>query len=985
MKHLKAKGILSVVAALLLTAALALIYANIGLRTDIAELKKQCNQKISGLQASFSELKNAYDLAYYDYESILHANACLSALPLREAVQTEGDAAIRMYGNGCVLRVDGDELVMPQNASTAQFRAASFRDGDRELLEWGSFECSVPNPADRDPSLREESNDATHLCAFTRLSGNYYYVDLTPLDARAVFLGARVSISDIMADLEKIYGGHILTFDADDAAHTLIFRSKGIGDGITTMGDLGIDVDAPDGGPDSIEVEGDAYVYALSQTVETTEYGQPARERIALLIPIGELSIRRIPRLVMAVCITVLFFLTAICWVMSCIRVFCREAITVRQRKQYGVERTRRALIALGLAGVLTIGLVTFFVNCLMQLYTATQNNMNLLERINVIASETRESAQRARRTQEEIYVNYARRIADLLADYPQLKTREALADMCRVVDADYLMLYDDQGREVLSNAPYVNLAFSQDSASTNHEFRLLLSGVPSVVHDVCVDEQTLLERQLVGVSMDDGDVSDGYGALIMAMLPSKRYDSMMSLDQLMQTITPADSLCLGLDPDNGKILFASDPSLINENALRLGMTEQDLQSGIMDHFVLNGQRWYSYTGTDDNLIYHGAVQANAIYRRLPITALAFSSCFLAAYLLLALLLMGGFNDRSIDEHGPRIVEDGDALAWQSNASSRDTRSRFKIALQHLHARHIGDTPEQRTRFVFSLILGIMLVGILVALEISTDGHDRFLILYYVLNGKWTPGVSLFAFARILILTLGTAVAIMAIRLLTGVICSLLQKRGETVCRLISSFLQYVAILALVFAAFDCLGFDTRALLASVGIVSLAVSLGAKDLVADVLSGISIAFSDEYQIGDYIQINDFRGWVQDIGVRSTTLVNNDGNIKHFSNRDVKNILNLSRRNCQYTINVTIASDQPLRKIEEILNRELPRIGQSTPEIISGPEYKGVKGFTAGGVTLEIAAECKEHNYGKVRSRINREIRFILEENGIVIK
>ena len=312
MKHLKAKGILSVVAALLLTAALALIYANIGLRTDIAELKKQCNQKISGLQASFSELKNAYDLAYYDYESILHANACLSALPLREAVQTEGDAAIRMYGNGCVLRVDGDELVMPQNASTAQFRAASFRDGDRELLEWGSFECSVPNPADRDPSLREESNDATHLCAFTRLSGNYYYVDLTPLDARAVFLGARVSISDIMADLEKIYGGHILTFDADDAAHTLIFRSKDIGDGITTMGDLGIDVDAPDGGPDSIEVEGDAYVYALSQTVETTEYGQPARERIALLIPIGELSIRRIPRLVMAVCITVLFFLTAI-------------------------------------------------------------------------------------------------------------------------------------------------------------------------------------------------------------------------------------------------------------------------------------------------------------------------------------------------------------------------------------------------------------------------------------------------------------------------------------------------------------------------------------------------------------------------------------------------------------------------------------------------------------------------------------------------
>lgn len=985
MKHLKAKGVLSVVAALLLTAALALIYANIGLRTDITELKKQCGQKISGLQSSYSELRNSYDLAYYNYESILHTNACLSALPLREAVRTEGDAAIRMYGDGCVLRVDGDALILPQEASTAQFRAASFRDADGGLLEWGGFECSMPNLAEDGPTLSEKSNDATHVCAFTRLSGNYYYVDFTPIDARSVFLGARVSVSDTLADLEKIYGGLILTFDADDAAHTLIFKSEGIGDGITTMGDLGIDVDAPDGLPDSVEVEGDAYVFALSETVETTEYGRPVRERIALFNPIGELSIRRIPRLVMAVCITVLFFLTAVCWVMSCIRVFRRETITVRQRRQYGVERTRRALVALGLAGVLTIGLATFFVNCLMQLYTATQNNMNLLEQINVIASETQESAQRARRTQEEIYVNYARRVADLLAEYPRLKTRETLAEMCDVVGADYLMLYDDQGREVLSNAPYVNLSFSHDSASTNHEFRLLLSGVPGVVHEVCVDEQTLLERQLVGVSMDDGHVGDGYGALIMAMLPNNRYDSMMSLDHLMQTITPADSLCLGLDPENGRILSASNPELINENALRLGMTEQDLQSGIMDHFVLNGQRWYSCTGTDDNLIYHGAVQANAIYRRLPITALAFSGCFLAAYLLLALVLMGGFNDRSIDEHGPTIVEDGEAPAWQSDASNRDAGSQFKIALQHLRAKHLGDMPEQRTRFVFSLILGVILVGMLVALEIGADGHDKFLILYYVLNGKWTPGVSLFAFAKILILTLGTAVAIMAIRLLTGVICSLLQKRGETVCRLIGSFLQYVAVLALVFAAFDCLGFDTRALLASVGILSLAVSLGAKDLVADVLSGVSIAFSDEYQIGDYIQINDFRGWVQDIGVRSTTLVNNDGNIKHFSNRDVKNILNLSRRNCQYTITVTIASDQSLRKIEEILNRELPRIGESTPEIINGPEYKGVKGFTAGGVTLEIAAECKEHNYGKVRSRINREIRFILEENGIVIK
>ena len=151
-------------------------------------------------------------------------------------------------------------------------------------------------------------------------------------------------------------------------------------------------------------------------------------------------------------------------------------------------------------------------------------------------------------------------------------------------------------------------------------------------------------------------------------------------------------------------------------------------------------------------------------------------------------------------------------------------------------------------------------------------------------------------------------------------------------------------------------------------------------------SSIKIAFKDEETNElNYIEINGFRGWVQEIGVRTTTLVNNDGNLKHFSNQNVKNILNLSRRNCQYTINVTIASDQSLTEVEEILKRELPKIGKNTPEIIKGPEYKGVKGFNAGSVTLENSAECKEHNYGKVRSQLNRSVRLILEENGIAIK
>ena len=161
--------------------------------------------------------------------------------------------------------------------------------------------------------------------------------------------------------------------------------------------------------------------------------------------------------------------------------------------------------------------------------------------------------------------------------------------------------------------------------------------------------------------------------------------------------------------------------------------------------------------------------------------------------------------------------------------------------------------------------------------------------------------------------------------------------------------------------------------------------MGAQSLVADVLAGITIAFSDEYQIDDYIDVNGFRGWVQDIGIRATVLVNNDGNLKHFNNRDMRNILNLSRSNCSYTVNITLAGDQPLQQVEALLRRELPRIGQAIPEIIEGPEYKGVVDFTADHVTIAIATVCTERNYGKVRRSLNREIWLLLEENGVAAK
>lgn len=294
-----------------------------------------------------------------------------------------------------------------------------------------------------------------------------------------------------------------------------------------------------------------------------------------------------------------------------------------------------------------------------------------------------------------------------------------------------------------------------------------------------------------------------------------------------------------------------------------------------------------------------------------------------------------------------------------------------------------------RRRRIVSILAAVLLLALLTMIFIRkanrTDGIYSSYMLSYVMSGSWEPGVNLFAIARIMLMVGSVAVLIIGVDLIATYLCRVLERRAQTICRLLCSIVKYGFTLYMLFGTFTLLGFDTNALLASVGLFSLTVSLGAKDLVADVLSGISITFADEYQIGDFIEVNNFQGWVLDIGVRTTMLVNNSGNIKNMSNRDVKNVMNLSRRNCRYTINITITYDQSLQKVEEILNTELPKIGEDIREIISGPTYQGVTGIGNGGLTLSIIAECKEHNYGHVRSRVKREIRLMLEKNGITIK
>ena len=310
---------------------------------------------------------------------------------------------------------------------------------------------------------------------------------------------------------------------------------------------------------------------------------------------------------------------------------------------------------------------------------------------------------------------------------------------------------------------------------------------------------------------------------------------------------------------------------------------------------------------------------------------------------------------------------------------SKDPSKRWKPSVEE-YGMHM---PLHMARLALDIlcILFIAAIGIRV---LSSGGDGQGSLISFILRGKWAKGFNLFSITSILVLLAEVVLAVAVIRLLLRLLSSAVGTRGETICRLLNNLTGYAGAVVFVYYSLYYLGVQPGTLLASLGLLSFAVSLGAKDLITDVIAGLSIVIEGEYQVGDIIEVGGYRGEVLEIGVRTTKLEGRGGNIKIISNRDIKNVVNMTRLNSWYPLEVSIAGDQDLGAVEKLLTERLPEIGKSIPEILSGPTYKGIVSMGKGTVTLSIIAECNESDYYKVQRALNHALQRLFEENGIRI-
>ena len=642
-----------------------------------------------------------------------------------------------------------------------------------------------------------------------------------------------------------------------------------------------------------------------------------------------------------------------------------------------------RKLITVSVMGLLCVLVSSYYMQTLFSLSNASLSNAQSLVEVDSTIQRYEENIDLLTARYDSSYISKAETAAYILDRKPELLDRDALSSMTRALGVEYIMVFDTEGNAIATDSPYSRFSLSTDPEDQSYEFRQLLQGVPYLVQEAQTDDVGSF-RQYVGVTLRDEE-GEANGFVQISVLPDllQRAVDQMGLSTILQSVrTGSGGFAFAVDPESKNFLYYPEERYIGRSALEYGMEESALRDGDSGYITLGQQKYFATCRLADGVYIYVARPADQLGNDRVLISLSTAGVSLVFLALVWLMLTFERRKGAID--APVVTED---TGKKKRARMMDvvmpdgSVKRTESAFSRWSNQFLGwseMTCEQKVMMVLKVLMGLLALFIVVAVANKDAAFSSTSVFRYVLDGSWKRGVNVFAFTACIMILCVVSVASMLLRGGFKLLSHSLSARGETVVRLINNMVKYASVLVALYFCFSMLGVDTATLLASAGILSLVIGLGAQDLVKDILAGLFIIFEGEYRVGDIVTIGDWRGTVLEIGVRTTKIEAPGGDIKIINNSGVSNVINMTRKDSFAVCDVGIEYGESLERVESILATELPNIRRHLPKISDGPFYKGVAELGDSGVIIRIVAKCAEGDRLQMARDLNREMKLIFD-------
>ena len=580
----------------------------------------------------------------------------------------------------------------------------------------------------------------------------------------------------------------------------------------------------------------------------------------------------------------------------------------------------------------------------------------------------------------------------------------EILQAICDGNDINSIYVFDEDGHTIATNTDNRFFSISHKPGDQSYEFLDLLTGQKDFyIQDLQTDDLGETS-QYIGVVFHYYTTKDAEGNTVYVSSSdykkgSSPYKITSHKSMLQIGLDKELSSKLMASTDVGKILssdilgggfivlFDNSPEhlcVYSPNEASIGIPAKELGisykafSGL-DYYgfnFVNGVNYFQYYRYIDDYFIGTAIPTSTMYStRTNISVVTSLTSFILILILSGTITITTEEEESLYQSMSETDTNNalDSAIFNVILPSGRTASTVKAAARWDNRRipWSEKNPEQKLMLMLSIVLGLLMLYVIIVIAGVNRYFEEGSIIQYIISGNWDRGMNIFALSACVIVMICTFILISLFRIPARITSSLLGARGETIAHLLLSVVKYGGTIGAIFYCLYLVGMDPGNLLASAGVLSLIIGLGAQSLIKDILAGIFIVFEGEFRVGDIVTINDYRGTVMDIGLRTTKIMNNVGNIKIYNNSEISGVLNMTKEASFAVCIPSIEYGQDINYVEEVLRRELPKTREKNPLVLSDPIFLGVLGLGESGVQLLIICKCNEKDIESVKRYLNR--------------
>jgi small conductance mechanosensitive channel len=187
------------------------------------------------------------------------------------------------------------------------------------------------------------------------------------------------------------------------------------------------------------------------------------------------------------------------------------------------------------------------------------------------------------------------------------------------------------------------------------------------------------------------------------------------------------------------------------------------------------------------------------------------------------------------------------------------------------------------------------------------------------------------------------------------------QARLKTILSTGVYVLVFITATTAVLMILIALGVNVTPIIASLGVVSLALSLGAQSLIKDYIGGLMILFEDQFRVGDVVDIEGNVGTVEQITLRYTQLRDLEGRLVFISNGDVRIVTRVAYDWARVIVDVNVAFGADIGRVVQVLEAAMLKAkdaAEVSADLLEVPVIQGWNSTSAWGVQVRISAKTK---------------------------